>query len=449
VTLSIAATGASEMYVSNTSGCSEGGAWETFSASKSWTLTSLNSVSRVYVKFRAADGAASTCLSGSVIHDDIAPTAPTTVNDGTTNASLIASPTISWTASDDSGSGVSRYEVSIGTSAGGSDIKAWTAVGNITTTQITGLSLSANTTYYASARAIDAAGNTSSVSEGNGWTATASSISCPTNYVAIPANNDLGTAAFCVMKYEAKDVGGVAKSEAGGGPWDNIQRGANATTANSAWKACKDLNITNPVSGMTFDLITNVQWQAIARNIEAVASNWSNGSISISNSLNRGNSNQSSALAADASDNNGCIGIWSNGDPADSCSSAWHVNKRTHTLSSGAVIWDIAGNVWEWVSDDIDGSTLTPSLSANAWREFTNASFFPSPGDNRQKFAPLGAYDTSHGMGQLYGGSGGAVLRGGDWLYGTYAGVFAADLSNVPSATGDYIGFRCSAVGGL
>ena len=26
------------------------------------------------------------------------------------------------------------------------------------------------------------------------------------------------------------------------------------------------------------------------------------------------------------------------------------VPKRTHTLSNGEVIWDMAGNVWEWTS---------------------------------------------------------------------------------------------------
>ena len=26
--------------------------------------------------------------------------------------------------------------------------------------------------------------------------------------------------------------------------------------------------------------------------------------------------------------------------------------RRTHTLSNGEVIWDVAGNAWEWVKDD-------------------------------------------------------------------------------------------------
>ena len=29
-----------------------------------------------------------------------------------------------------------------------------------------------------------------------------------------------------------------------------------------------------------------------------------------------------------------------------------HEAKRTHHLSNGEVIWDVAGNVWEWVIDD-------------------------------------------------------------------------------------------------
>ena len=30
---------------------------------------------------------------------------------------------------------------------------------------------------------------------------------------------------------------------------------------------------------------------------------------------------------------------------------SWDSQKRTHTLSNGEVIWDMAGNVWEWTSD--------------------------------------------------------------------------------------------------
>ena len=462
VTLSIAATGASEMYVTNTSGCSEGGTWEIFSASKSWTLTSLNSVSRVYVKFRAADGAASSCLSGSVIHDDIAPNPPSSVNDGSTHQSLTISPTLSWGAGSDAGSGVARYEIAIGSSAGGSNIKNWTAVGTSTSTQITGLSLTTNNTYYPSVRAVDAAGNESSVAEGDGWTAT-NPLNCPSGYIAIPANGDLGTGEFCVMKYEAKDVSGVATSQPSGTPWVSIVRGTDGTTANSAWKACKDLNTTNPVSGMTFDLITNAQWQAIARNIETAQSapgiyrNWSNGSTSGANALNRGHSDgaPSSALAADTIDNpddDPCIGTGQTDcsnqtvNLAVPAEVATYSQKRTHTLSNGEVIWDIAGNVWEWVQEGYTNQGIDNYVS-----QLTSAN-----GYNMLRWGPAGDFTAKSsgeygGLGYGYlSGSGGAVLRGGHWgNFYTGAGVFAANLNDAPTDTNYDVGFRCSAVGGL
>jgi hypothetical protein len=329
VDLELGLAGAAEMYVTNKARCDGGGSWESYNGTKSWTLSSTNTVNRVYVKFRSIDGGETSCVSDSIIHDDISPSAPTSLNYAASNESLLASPSLSWNASSDAGSGISYYEIAIGTSSGATDVKTWTAVGDTTSSMISGLNLTSNLTYYASIRAGDAAGNKSDVAAGDGWTATGPTINCPSNFVAIPANSDLGTAAFCVMKYEAKLVGLGVTSQAAGAPWTSIARGADPTSGFSAWKACKDAGL---------DLLSNAQWQAIARNIESVASNWSNGNSTGTNSLNRGNSNGSAALAADDSDANGCFGITSNGDPDDNCGNAWHVNKRTHNLSNGQII---------------------------------------------------------------------------------------------------------------
>jgi hypothetical protein len=37
-----------------------------------------------------------------------------------------------------------------------------------------------------------------------------------------------------------------------------------------------------------------------------------------------------------------------------------------------------------------------------------------------------------------------AALRGGDWYYGTSAGLFALYLDGAPSGRGPGLGFRCS-----
>lgn len=121
-------------------------------------------------------------FKGSIVNDETSNnssivTADTTapditsviLNDGNFSTSTTQSPTLTWNAASDSGSGVSSYEIAIGTTAGGSDIKTWTNVGNVTSTNITSLTLALGTTYYASLRAIDGAGNVSSIVQGNGW----------------------------------------------------------------------------------------------------------------------------------------------------------------------------------------------------------------------------------------------------------------------------------------
>jgi hypothetical protein len=73
-TLNLAATGASQMYVTNTASCSSGGTWESYSTSKAWTLGQTNGVASVYVKFRDQTGNESSCIDDSITHDGIAPT---------------------------------------------------------------------------------------------------------------------------------------------------------------------------------------------------------------------------------------------------------------------------------------------------------------------------------------------------------------------------------------
>jgi hypothetical protein len=63
-----------------------------------------------------------------------------------------------WSITD-TGSGIDKYEYSIGTSAGGTDIISWTDVGIDTDVTVTSLSLRTTVTYYVNVRATDNAGN--------------------------------------------------------------------------------------------------------------------------------------------------------------------------------------------------------------------------------------------------------------------------------------------------
>lgn len=73
----------------------------------------------------------------------------------------------SWSASDPE-SGISEYEYAVGTSPLGTQIRDWTSVGPSTSAAITGLSLSAATTYYVSVRATNHAGLVSSPASSTG-----------------------------------------------------------------------------------------------------------------------------------------------------------------------------------------------------------------------------------------------------------------------------------------
>ena len=100
-------------------------------------------------------------------------------------------------------------------------------------------------------------------------------LSCPTGYIPIPANDNLNVSAFCVMKYEAKNDGSSnAVSTEAGTPWVSLD----FVTAKSE---CNEL-------GVNYELISNPEWMAIARNVENVAANWTGGSVG-SGCVKRGN----------------------------------------------------------------------------------------------------------------------------------------------------------------
>jgi hypothetical protein len=409
--------------------------------------------------FDAAGNSTVSACSSVLSIDTTAPAAATSLGWSQSTPSSVGTVTAAWTksvASDLSNQTIQFYADGSCSSASGGAIDLSSAVTE--TRSFAG----SNGTYTYKITSIDNAGNPSVSACSSAMVINV--LTCPTNYVKIPAydaNSDgdlvdeYDTAEFCVMKYEAKvfnvtdnvavDNGSASlngaktyrpDSRPDGTPWVNIQRGTDGTIPNSAWKGCKDL-------GAYYDLLTNAQWQAIARNAETVSSNWSNGNSSASDSLNRGNSNNSGSLSADASDTNGCVGITSNGDPADNCGNAWHVNKRTHTLSNGEVIWDIAGNVEEWVQDNYTnqgGDNYVSQLTSTA-------------GYNLLRWGPSGNY-TAKNSGE-HGGlgfaflsySGGAVLRGGhhvDYLSNPRAGIFSSKLIHSSTDTGFGSGFRCA-----
>lgn len=248
------------------------------------------------------------------------------------------------------------------------------------------------------------------------------SVTCPTGYVLVPGNAAYFPNQFCVAKYEMKDDGyGTAVSTAAGLPWVMIDRP-------TARGQCQAL-------GSGYDMISNDQWQTIARNIASVASNWSTGIVS-SGELNRGNSDNDPgiALAAVMDDNDPCNGT------NDTCTaSTWNGQRRTHVLSNGNTIWDFSGNVYSWLTNNSSSSNgANGYMSTMSGGDIRQTRYGPSAFCEAPSVSPYCGMGNGVFFGITY-----AVARGGYWSSDLAAGVFNTRLSYDATTTNTFIGFRC------
>ena len=241
----------------------------------------------------------------------------------------------------------------------------------------------------------------------------------PSGWIKVPGNSTFGTSDFYVMQYAASQSGTLPVSN-GGYPWVNISQTTSSSTCG--------------LLGQGFHLFTNNEYQTIAWNLENNPVNWSNGTVG-SGWMSRGNSNSSAAQ--------------NNASPYGTGYTDF-THLRTQQLSTGATIWDIAGNVWEWTNDTITGanqpSTATPGFT---WREFPTITTWGTM--SQQTAGPANnTWNSSNNIGQIYSdgtASNSTVygfLRGGRWSDGGYAGVETLILNNAPGSTSSYIGFRCA-----
>jgi formylglycine-generating enzyme required for sulfatase activity len=206
-------------------------------------------------------------------------------------------------------------------------------------------------------------------------------------------------------------------------------------------------NSPNVAGCSTCHLITEAEYLTIAQNVLSVASNWSTGTVG-SGFIYRGHNDNApaNALVADPSDANGYAGTGnvSNSD-----------QRRTLTLTNGEVIWDMAGNIWEWTSGVTNGTTAQqPGITGNGWnwREWTAitnpGSLSPNPNPATTGIAGAVSWTSGNGIGAIYSNSDDTglygFLRGGSWNRGSYAGVLTLYLHNGPGSTSSRFGFRVS-----
>lgn len=252
---------------------------------------------------------------------------------------------------------------------------------------------------------------------------------CFEGFVRVPGNAAFNTASgFCIAKYEAKSVGGLAVSVPAGAPHTGVPQALAAAAAQATCDGCH--------------LVTENEWLTIMHDIMSVASNWSGGAVGSGYIYSGHNDNSpANSLAASTDDADGYFGT---GDIVGN-------QRRTLKLSNGQVIWDFAGNVAEWTSGQLSGGQ--PGLSGYSWREWNTGGMtigslpfnpFPSFGT-----PAANSWTSSEGIGRLYSSSADnsprAAVRGGYWNGGIDAGVASLSFNDAPTATSSTIGFRVAA----
>ena len=254
-------------------------------------------------------------------------------------------------------------------------------------------------------------------------------------YILVPGNSALGTSDFWAMKYEAKNVNNVALSQAASTPWVNISQTDAISTSTAACSGCH--------------LISEAEWMTIAGNVIGVASNWSGGSVGSGYLFSGHNDNTpANARAADSNDANSYSGTGNtSGQTVVTNGVQGNAERRTLTLTNGEVIWDLAGNVFEYSANTATGGQ--PGASGYAWREWSavagTGSLATSPFPS-SVYAGAVAWNSAQGLGLLYSNTSETGLRSltrsGYWNSGGGAGVFGLSFGDVPSNALNYIGFR-------
>ena len=330
---------------------------------------------------------------------------------------------------------------------------------------------------------------------------------CLPGFIRVPGNSLYNIPDFCVMKYDAKaalvsnptvglqpKLGDPCDGESNGhsyGTYKNNALGCAATSQNgkqvvSTASGFPIAYIPETGSGtdnakaycdhMGWHLITNAEWMTIARNVEQISANWCNANGTgcgaqpgtknkiLANGHN--NAQPNSALVASTDDSQACFGTATDGSNA--CGGP-NSQKRTLTLSNEAIIWDFAGNVWQWVDGTVPRKD-EPKSASNGKLDIGWLSSEFAPGalpsvitDNGQgvslgynSFRPSNQlWNSNNGVGRIFHYSSVhdtnstiyAFIRGGQWNHGAVDGAFSMHLTPAPDKTNiNDVGFRCVAL---
>jgi hypothetical protein len=336
--------------------------------------------------------------------------------------------------------------------------------------------------------------------------------SCPIGFVLVPGSQLYKTSDFCVMKYDAKcaEVSNLniglapqAGNSCSGLSVDGGYAGVYKNNGyNCACNASNNKQIVSTKSGFPityiamsdatknsakaycqsqgWHVITNNEWMTIARNVEKVRTNWcnSNGTNCIFIPGTKGkilasghgdNLNESTASAGGVgaliagNDNQPCFGTTTDG--SNICGGK-NSQKRTLSLSNGNILWDFAGNVWQWVDQEVERKNEPKSNSNgildSGWlkSDFAPGSLPSVINDNGvglglgyDAFRPSNpTWNANNGVGRIYHYSSAtdsskilyAFIRGGNWRHFDDNGAFTVHMSPPANTENiDDVGFRC------
>lgn len=269
---------------------------------------------------------------------------------------------------------------------------------------------------------------------------------CPSGFISVPGSRTYGTFDFCVMKYEAKNAGGgVPISNANDPPWVSIDQSV------AKVNAAKVANCTG------CHLISEPEWMTIAQNVLKIPSNWSGLAVGDGYVFSgHSDNNPSTILSASLDDNLGYIGTGnSSGDVSLSDGMVGNSQRRTLTLDNGEVIWDFAGNVWEWI-DARSLANKQPGLVSDTvytWKHWNDSGLIMNGFASTSMPASTGVTNASNwsatqGIGRLWSNyaetTDRSYRRGGSYVNSIDkgAGVFGLNLNNNLAAANT--GFRVS-----
>ncbi|NRA44483.1 MAG: SUMF1/EgtB/PvdO family nonheme iron enzyme [Oligoflexales bacterium] len=236
---------------------------------------------------------------------------------------------------------------------------------------------------------------------------------------------------------QTKNNAGSPVSEAAGDPWTSINQ-------TDAIAACDSL-------GNGYRLISNDEWMTVTANAAAIASNWSGGSVGNGMIfIGHSDNDPTQACPADSDDSRSYVEVDCTSKALGGDDDAGQ--SRTHSLSNGSIVWDLAGNLREWTT--YNSSVDKPNPRDNNYNEYT----LPISGSTSLPLTRLiptqgvkafwnDAWNSAQGIGQgRIGteGSGGALSRGGGFMGVDRNGLFRFRIDQGSDMTAATLGFRCT-----